>query len=125
MSSYADDAPIVVERAEGRELIDVDEVSHGHSYSGNALAAAVALRHLELVDEWGVLANVVARSDQLGRRLAADVEGRPGVGAVRQRGLMEGVQSTRRPTACGGAGGCAPERWHGGCCFDRSVMWWS
>ncbi len=28
---------------------------HGHSYSGNALAAAVALRHLELLDEWDVL----------------------------------------------------------------------
>jgi adenosylmethionine-8-amino-7-oxononanoate aminotransferase len=73
---------------------DLSEMTfyHGHSYSGNALAAAVALRHLELVDEWGVLANVVARSDQLRRRLAADVEGRPGVGAVRQRGLMVGVQ---------------------------------
>ncbi len=31
---------------------------HGHSYSGNALAAAVALRHLELIDAWSVLANV-------------------------------------------------------------------
>src|SRR5205807_764213 len=26
---------------------------HGHSYSGNALAAAVARRHLQLLDEWG------------------------------------------------------------------------
>ena len=33
---------------------------HGHSYSGNALAAAVALRHLQLLDEWDVLANVRA-----------------------------------------------------------------
>ena len=31
---------------------------HGHSYSGNALAAAVALRHLELIDAWDVLTNV-------------------------------------------------------------------
>ncbi len=38
---------------------------HGHSYGGNALAAAVALRHLELLDEWDVLANVRARSAQL------------------------------------------------------------
>ncbi|MGZ4786048.1 MAG: aminotransferase class III-fold pyridoxal phosphate-dependent enzyme, partial [Acidimicrobiales bacterium] len=65
---------------------------HGHSSSGNALAAAVAVRHLELVDEWGVLANVVARSEQLGARLAADIEGRPGVGAVRRQGLMAGVE---------------------------------
>ncbi|MDP8938452.1 MAG: aminotransferase class III-fold pyridoxal phosphate-dependent enzyme, partial [Actinomycetota bacterium] len=31
---------------------------HGHSYGGNALAAAVALRHLQLVQQTGVLANV-------------------------------------------------------------------
>src|SRR5207302_30913 len=38
---------------------------HGHSYSGNALAAAVALRHLQLIGEWSVLENVRARSEQL------------------------------------------------------------
>ena len=38
---------------------------HGHSYGGNALAAAVALRHLELIDAWDVLANVRERSDEL------------------------------------------------------------
>ena len=38
---------------------------HGHSYSGNALAAAVALRHLELLEAWDVLANVRERSDEL------------------------------------------------------------
>ena len=31
---------------------------HGHSYGGNALAAAVALEHLRLFDEWDVLGNV-------------------------------------------------------------------
>ena len=40
---------------------------HGHSYGGNALAAAVALRHLELFDAWNVLANVRERSDELRR----------------------------------------------------------
>src|ERR1700732_2331275 len=34
--------------------------SHGHSYGGNALAAAVGLRHLGLLEEWDVLANVRA-----------------------------------------------------------------
>ena len=50
---------------------DLSELTlyHGHSYSGNALAAAVALRHLELIDEWDVLANVRARADQLGALL--------------------------------------------------------
>lgn len=38
---------------------------HGHSYGGNALAAAVALRHLELFQRWDVLTNVRERSAQL------------------------------------------------------------
>jgi adenosylmethionine-8-amino-7-oxononanoate aminotransferase len=65
---------------------------HGHSFSGNALAAAVALRHLQLIDEWHVLDNVRARSDQLGARLAADVAPRTGVKEVRRRGLMTGIE---------------------------------
>ena len=42
---------------------------HGHSYGGNALACAVALRHLRLLDEWGVLDHVRAVAEHLGRRL--------------------------------------------------------
>jgi adenosylmethionine---8-amino-7-oxononanoate aminotransferase len=65
---------------------------HGHSYGGNALAAAVALRHLRLLEEWSVLTNVRARSAQLAALLAERVTPRAGVGAVRQRGLMVGVE---------------------------------
>jgi adenosylmethionine-8-amino-7-oxononanoate aminotransferase len=65
---------------------------HGHSFSGNALAAAVALRHLELIAEWNVLDNVQARSAQLSARLTADVASRPGVKEIRQRGLMTGIE---------------------------------
>jgi adenosylmethionine-8-amino-7-oxononanoate aminotransferase len=65
---------------------------HGHSYSGNALAAAVALRHLQLIDEWSVLENVRARSEQLAKALEAEVAGKPGVGDIRLRGLMGGVE---------------------------------
>jgi adenosylmethionine-8-amino-7-oxononanoate aminotransferase len=65
---------------------------HGHSYGGNALAAAVALRHLQLVDEWGVLANVVERGEQLGALLAEKVAPHPAVAGVRRRGLMVGVE---------------------------------
>jgi adenosylmethionine-8-amino-7-oxononanoate aminotransferase len=65
---------------------------HGHSYGGNALAAAVALRHLELLDEWDVLANVRERAAQLEAALAAHVAGLPGVREVRQRGLMVGIE---------------------------------
>ena len=65
---------------------------HGHSYSGNALAAAVALRHLQLIDEWDVLDNVRARSAQLRSRLASEVAPLPGVGEIRQHGLMAGIE---------------------------------
>ena len=65
---------------------------HGHSYGGNALAAAVALEHLRLMEAWGVLARVRERSAQLADLLARRIAPRPGVGAVRQRGLMVGVE---------------------------------
>ncbi len=65
---------------------------HGHSYSGNALAAAVALRHLSLIHEWKVLENVVERGVELGEKLAARVATLPGVRAVRRCGLMTGVE---------------------------------
>ena len=64
---------------------------HGHSFGGNALAAAVARRHLELFAEWDVLVNVRARADQLRDRLAplAKLEA---VGEIRSCGLMAGVE---------------------------------
>lgn len=65
---------------------------HGHSYSGNALAAAVGLRHLQLLEEWDVLANVRARADQLTTLLADRISPLAGVGQVRQQGLMVGVE---------------------------------
>ncbi len=65
--------------------------AHGHSYGGNALAAAVALRHLRLLAERDVLANVNARSAQLEGLLRERVAPLPGVGGIRGRGLMCGV----------------------------------
>jgi len=65
--------------------------AHGHSYGGNALAAAVALRHLRLLGERDVLANVAARSAQLRALLAERVSPLPGVGDVRVHGLLCGV----------------------------------
>jgi len=64
---------------------------HGHSFSGNALCAAVAKRHLELFSEWDVLANVNARAEQLAARLV-EVAALAKVAAVRQQGLMVGVE---------------------------------
>jgi adenosylmethionine---8-amino-7-oxononanoate aminotransferase len=65
---------------------------HGHSYSGNALAAAVALRHLELLEAWNVVANVRERSDELRGLLTDRVASNPAVCDVRLVGLMGGVE---------------------------------
>ena len=65
---------------------------HGHSYSGNALASAVALRHLELLADGTVLANVGARTEQLAARLSERVAPLAAVRDIRQRGLMTGIE---------------------------------
>jgi len=65
---------------------------HGHSYGGNALAAAVALRQLELFEAWSVLANVQERSDELRTLLHDRVASKPAVREVRLEGLMGGVE---------------------------------
>jgi adenosylmethionine---8-amino-7-oxononanoate aminotransferase len=65
---------------------------HGHTYGGNALAAAVALRHLELLRQGEVMDNVTERSEQLSTLLSDRLLPHPAVGEVRQRGLMAGVE---------------------------------
>jgi adenosylmethionine-8-amino-7-oxononanoate aminotransferase len=65
---------------------------HGHSYGGNALAAAVALRHLELMDERNVLANVRARADQASELLRRHISAHPAVKEVRHAGMMIAVE---------------------------------
>ena len=63
---------------------------HGHSYGGNALAAAVALRHLQLLQSRNILGNVRERSEQL-RQLLAQLEHLPVVREIRLTGLMGAV----------------------------------
>jgi adenosylmethionine-8-amino-7-oxononanoate aminotransferase len=65
---------------------------HGHSYGGNALAAAVARRHLEILQKEDVLANVGARSEQLAAQLHARFDAHAAVREVRVCGLMAGVE---------------------------------
>ncbi len=65
---------------------------HGHSYGGNALAAAVALRHLQLIQSSDVLANVRARSRQLEAALSERIGAFPIVKDIRIVGLMGAVE---------------------------------
>jgi adenosylmethionine-8-amino-7-oxononanoate transaminase len=65
---------------------------HGHSYGGNALAAAVALRHLQLMQEWNVLDNVRARSSQLAAALHERTQPSGMIKEIRVAGLMCAVE---------------------------------
>ena len=64
---------------------------HGHSYGGNALAAAVALRHLQLIHSRAILDNVRARSAQL-RNALHPLRRRSAVRDIRLVGLMGAVE---------------------------------
>jgi adenosylmethionine-8-amino-7-oxononanoate aminotransferase len=65
---------------------------HGHSYGGNALACAVALRHLELLESRHVLDNVRACSAELQALLDERIAPRSAVKEFRLCGLMGGVE---------------------------------
>jgi ornithine--oxo-acid transaminase len=74
-----------------REVMDVfDPGSHGSTFGGNALAAAVALEALNVMEEEGL----VERSRSLGEHLLARLRAirSPVLRAVRGRGLWAGVE---------------------------------
>jgi adenosylmethionine-8-amino-7-oxononanoate aminotransferase len=68
---------------------------HGHTYTGNALACAVALASLHVFNSDRVLENVECRARQLHERLASDVAPLRHVGDIRQWGLMAGIELVR------------------------------
>ncbi len=65
---------------------------HGHTYTGNALACAVALASLELFDREGTVARVAEQSSFFGETLEAELGGRSVVLESRQCGFMVGVE---------------------------------
>ena len=93
---------------------------HGHSYSGNPLAAAVALANLDLFETQGTLAAARLLANDLATELARLVV-LDHVGNIRQRGLMCGIElvsdrATGRPYAAServGAKVCRLARDHG------------
>jgi len=64
---------------------------HGHTFTGNPLACAVALRSLELFEETGLLESVQQRSKQL-TSLLLQLKDHPHVGNLRQCGLAAGIE---------------------------------
>lgn len=66
---------------------------HGHTYSGNPLAAAAALAALDLFEEERTLEKLPAKMDRLGEHLRALAE-HPHVAGMRQRGLIGALELT-------------------------------
>jgi adenosylmethionine-8-amino-7-oxononanoate aminotransferase len=71
------------------------QLFHGHTFTGNPLACAVALESLALFDRDGVLERVRALEALLGAELAA-LRRHPCVAGIRHRGVMCGID-LRRP----------------------------
>jgi adenosylmethionine-8-amino-7-oxononanoate aminotransferase len=64
---------------------------HGHTYSGNPLAAAVALATFDVFDDEQTLTRLPEKIDRLQHHLARIAE-HPHVGDARQRGLIAGIE---------------------------------
>lgn len=65
---------------------------HGHTYIGHATACAAALAVQRTIAEDRLLANVLARGEQLRARLREALGEHPNLGDVRGRGLFVGVE---------------------------------
>lgn len=65
---------------------------HGHTYMGHATACAAALSVQHVIEQDGLLANVLARGEQLRAELRHALDAHPNVGDVRGRGLFVGVE---------------------------------
>ncbi len=88
---------------------------HGHSYGGNALAAAVALAHLELFRTNDILAGVAESSALLRGLLAEKIEPLHGVEDIRIQGLMAAVELEAKQGARRGRRVCSA-------CVERGVL---
>ncbi|MDI6855006.1 MAG: adenosylmethionine--8-amino-7-oxononanoate transaminase [Deltaproteobacteria bacterium] len=74
---------------------------HGHTYTGNPLAAACALASLEVFEKDRVLANLAPKIELFRQRLN-EMGAHRHVGDIRQRGFMTGIElvqdkDTKRP----------------------------
>ena len=88
---------------EGRHLF------HGHTYTGNPLAAAAANANLALYESEGLIDRVRDSSAELGRLLDKHIEPLSSAGTIRHKGLLAGIEVAAaagggRPAAGGAAG---------------------
>ncbi len=70
---------------------------HTSTFLGHPLACAAALAHLDEIDQRGLVARSAALGEQLLQRLQALQGHVPGIGHVRGRGLLAGIELVRDP----------------------------
>jgi adenosylmethionine---8-amino-7-oxononanoate aminotransferase len=73
------------------EFHDFKTFFHGHTYTGNALASAVAVENLDLFKREGLVEKVKVKAGLMKERLR-DFRDLPHVGEVRQKGFMVGIE---------------------------------
>ena len=64
---------------------------HGHSYTANPLGCAAAIATLSIFEQQGILRDVTSLSGVMADELAK-LKGRPGIGDIRHKGLMVGIE---------------------------------
>jgi adenosylmethionine-8-amino-7-oxononanoate aminotransferase len=69
---------------------------HGHSYTGNALACAVALENLAIFRDEKTIDSLQPKISHLRQKLAQLAEN-PNIGNLRQRGVMVGIELVADP----------------------------
>jgi len=65
---------------------------HGHTFTGNQLGCAVALKNLELFEKKGWPENLKGKIEYLHRRLKEELSELKHVGDIRGRGFMVGIE---------------------------------
>jgi adenosylmethionine-8-amino-7-oxononanoate aminotransferase len=70
---------------------------HGHTYTGNPLACAVALATLQVFEDEDTLGALAGKIELLGELLDEQVAPLPTVAEIRRRGTMTGIQLTEFP----------------------------
>jgi adenosylmethionine-8-amino-7-oxononanoate aminotransferase len=78
------------------ERAEMKTFFHGHTFTGNPVACAVALESLAVFRDEAVLENVKARAAQLAELLRSEISPLQGVANVRQVGLMVGIELGNR-----------------------------
>ncbi|CAG7606137.1 aminotransferase [Leucobacter soli] len=81
---------------------------HGYTYSAHPLAAAAAMKNLDIIERDGLVAEVARKGELLSELLHAAFADHPNVGEIRGRGLMAAVEFVEsreplRPFAAQGA----------------------